>query len=174
MPSLGRQRLSELPFTMTKKEHSSHLPYPTPSHSTLTLPTVFDWDNLQTLDSPAIHQEIWKQSRPLRTDKDLTPYHDLLKLIKEHFPAFKMPATINLKSSDGVVMAVGESTQLPYGLADRSSDSYPADKDVAERSHLIKNMIEDLPDESLKEDVPITNASLLEKPVTSLSLTHHI
>ena len=97
---------------MTKTYHSSFSPPQTASHSTISLPTIFDWNHLQTLDTHQIHQEICRQSRPILTNKDLTPYRDLLKLIKEHFPAFKMPATINLKSSDGVVMAVGKLTQL--------------------------------------------------------------
>ena len=72
--------------------------------------------------------------------------------------------TIKLQSSDGAEIVVGK----PYimGLSSKSSlfprataDDYRAEREVAERSVLIKNMMDDIGEQAMAEAIPIPNVS---------------
>ena len=70
---------------------------------------------------------------------------------------------IKLQSSDGVEIPVGKpslvvakpSTFLPLATA----DFHAAARDVAERSILIKNMMDDIGEQAMTEAIPIPNVS---------------
>lgn len=67
---------------------------------------------------------------------------------------------VTLKSSEGVSITVGELSDKPrYSQA--LTHSMHVARDVAERSILIKNMIEDMGEEAFAEEqIPIPNVSL--------------
>ena len=74
------------------------------------------------------------------------------------------PKTITLQSSDGVDITVGWSSRWPLlSIHCKTLTVSPADRDVAERSVLIKNMLEDLGD--AQEPVPIPNVESTNREV---------
>ena len=67
---------------------------------------------------------------------------------------------ITLCANDGEVMTIGKSTPLSSNQPSaKAATNKPIDKDVAIRSMLIKNMMEDLGGEALTQTVPIPNVS---------------
>ena len=66
--------------------------------------------------------------------------------------------TIKLQSSDGAEIVVGK--RRITGLSSRATaDYYRPEREVAERSILIKNMMEDIGDQAMAEAIPIPNVS---------------
>ena len=73
---------------------------------------------------------------------------------------------IKLMSSDSAEITVGMSQSFPLPASYLSPNDYMAgfansyaDRDVAERSVLIKNMMEDIGEQAVAEAIPIPNVS---------------
>lgn len=71
---------------------------------------------------------------------------------------------IKLQSSDNIEINVGayfSSSPHPESVSNDGYDGYTAEREVAERSILIKNMMEDIGDQASNDTIPIPNVRLL-------------
>lgn len=77
--------------------------------------------------------------------------------------ASEAPTKIRLQSNDNAAIEVGKlalwpgTPSTPCPLVRAVTDQYRADRQVAERSLLIKNMLEDLGDAALDQTIPIVS-----------------
>ena len=72
--------------------------------------------------------------------------------------------TIKLQSSDGAEIIVGKPSKTRLHsksslLSRATADDYHPEREVAERSVLIKNMMEDIGEQAMAEAIPIPNVS---------------
>ena len=80
---------------------------------------------------------------------------------------------IKLMSSDNAEISVGKCSALTAAVVNKASDRCPltdigtTEREVAERSILIKNMMEDIGDQTIGEAIPIPNVGRSHMLATS-------